>query len=102
MEEQTTPKVTRRDERRLLKVAIEAVKSDFPNPERFGCPGSVALKAIASELWLDPLRDGWSTSYVSAVARTEFSGRPLGGQYEIVMAAGPDVRLDRIATCPSS
>ena len=47
MEEQTTPKVTRRDERRLLKVAIEAVNSDFPNPERFGCPGSVALKAIA-------------------------------------------------------
>src|SRR5439155_3826875 len=47
MEEQTTPKVTRRDERRLLKVAIEAVKSDFPNPERLGCPGSVALKAIA-------------------------------------------------------
>src|SRR5207244_10411557 len=47
MEEQTTPKVTRRDERRLLKIATEAVKSDFPNPERFGCPGSVALKAIA-------------------------------------------------------
>jgi hypothetical protein len=47
MEEQTTPKVTRRDERRLLKVAIEAVNSDFPNPERFGCPGSVALKSIA-------------------------------------------------------
>src|SRR5205809_7018858 len=47
MEEQTTPKVTRRDERRLLKVAIEAVNSDFPNRERFGCPGSAALKAIA-------------------------------------------------------
>jgi hypothetical protein len=43
----STPKVTRRDERRLLKIATEAVKSDFPNPERFGCPGPVALKAIA-------------------------------------------------------
>src|SRR3989442_6435880 len=47
MEEQTTPKVTRRDERRLLKIATKAVKSDCPNPERFGCPGPVALKAIA-------------------------------------------------------
>ena len=47
MEEQTTPKVTRRDERRLLKIATEAVKSDFPNPERFGCPGPITLKAIA-------------------------------------------------------
>jgi hypothetical protein len=46
-EKRSTLKVTRRDERRLLKVATEAVKSDFPNPERFGCPGSVALKAIA-------------------------------------------------------
>ena len=46
-ERHSTAKVTRRDERRLLKIATEAVKTDFPNPERFGCPGPIALKAIA-------------------------------------------------------
>ena len=40
-------KVTRGQERRLLEIASEAVKSDFPNPERLGCPGSAALEAIA-------------------------------------------------------
>jgi hypothetical protein len=39
--------VTRRQERRFLEMASEAVRSDFPNPERLGCPGSVALEAIA-------------------------------------------------------
>src|SRR3989442_1478722 len=43
-ERHSTAKVTRRVERQLLKIATEAVKTDFPNPERFGCPGSVALK----------------------------------------------------------
>src|SRR5947209_3739281 len=46
-ERHSTAKVTRRVERQLLKIATEAVKTDFPNPERFGCPGPVALKAIA-------------------------------------------------------
>jgi len=46
-EKQTTRKVTRREERRLLRIATEAIKSDFPNPERLGCPGSAALQAIA-------------------------------------------------------
>jgi hypothetical protein len=37
----------RRDERRLLRIAAQSVKADFPNPERLGCPGSDSLKAIA-------------------------------------------------------
>ena len=38
---------TRREERRLLELASDYVKSGFPNPERLGCPGSDALKSIA-------------------------------------------------------
>ena len=45
-EKQPTPHLARRDEKRLLRIATEAIKSDFPNPERLGCPGSDALKAI--------------------------------------------------------
>ena len=44
---QTARNVARRDERRLLRIATEAVKVDFPNTERLGCPGSDALKAVA-------------------------------------------------------
>jgi len=46
-EKQTTPHLSRRHEKRLLRIATEAIKLDFPNPERLGCPGSDALKAIA-------------------------------------------------------
>ena len=53
-------------------------------------------KAIAAELWLDPLKDGWSTSYISAVKRSEFEVRPLGGAYELEIPAGPEVQIDRI------
>jgi hypothetical protein len=38
---------TPREERRLLEVAADYVRSGFPNPERLGCPGSEALKSIA-------------------------------------------------------
>lgn len=38
---------TRQEERRLIKVASEAIVNDFPNPERLGCPESTALRAIA-------------------------------------------------------
>jgi hypothetical protein len=34
-------------ERQLIRIAAEAISTDFPNPERLGCPGSAALKAIA-------------------------------------------------------
>ncbi len=55
-----------------------------------------AGKALAAELWLDPLKDGWSTNYISAVARTEFAFRPLGGAYELEFQVGPEVNLDHI------
>ncbi len=53
-------------------------------------------KALAAELWLDPLKDGWSTPYVGAVKRSELELRPLGGAYELELAVGPEVQLDRI------
>ena len=31
---------TRREEKKLLELASEYVRSGFPNPERLGCPGS--------------------------------------------------------------
>lgn len=46
-EEGTAKSFTRRDERRLLKIATDFLRSNFPNPERHGCPGSDALLAIA-------------------------------------------------------
>ena len=39
--------LTRQSERLLIRVATEAIKTDFPNPERHGCPEPTALKAIA-------------------------------------------------------
>ena len=53
-------------------------------------------KALAAELWLDPLKDGWSTSYIAPVARSEWQLRPLGGTYEIELNVTPDVVIDRI------
>jgi hypothetical protein len=48
MEEKDTAKhFTRRDEQRLLKIATDSLRSDFPNSERHGCPGSEVLQAIA-------------------------------------------------------
>ena len=38
---------SRREERRLIESALNAVTSDFPNPERLGCPESSAVMAIA-------------------------------------------------------
>src|SRR5579872_2881532 len=46
-EQRRIKKVTRRQETRLLEIAAQAVESDFPNPEGHGCPGTVALEAIA-------------------------------------------------------
>jgi hypothetical protein len=37
----------RRSEKRLVKMAGEAARRDFPNPERIGCPGSDAVDAVA-------------------------------------------------------
>ena len=60
-------------------------------------PGVIeAGKAVADERFLNPLEQGWDTSYVSTVARTELLWRPLGGQYEIEFELGPEVVLDRL------
>jgi len=53
-------------------------------------------KALASELWLDPLKDGWNTPYITAVARTELQLRPLGGAYELEFVITPEIDIDRI------
>jgi hypothetical protein len=45
-EKQRVPRVKHRDECRLLSVAIQVIHSDFLNPDRHGCPGRDALKAI--------------------------------------------------------
>jgi hypothetical protein len=43
----TRPKFGRRNETDLLKVATEALPSEFPNPERLSCPEASTLQAIA-------------------------------------------------------
>lgn len=53
-------------------------------------------KGLAAELWLDPLRDGWQTPFISSVARTEFELRPLGGGYELEVDVTPEIEVDRI------
>ena len=53
-------------------------------------------KALASEQWLDPITNGWSASYVQAIARPEFQDRPLDGTYQIVFTVGPEVQLSHI------
>ena len=48
MEEQLPYRnLSRRDERRLIERATNAVASDFPNRERLGCPESTTVIAIA-------------------------------------------------------
>jgi len=44
---QKAPHLSRIEEERLLRVAIQAAQSDFPNQVRLRCPGSAVLKAIA-------------------------------------------------------
>jgi hypothetical protein len=39
--------LNRRDEQRLIKIATEAIASDFENPKRFACPDAAVLIAIA-------------------------------------------------------
>jgi len=43
----TGPKFRSRNETDLLRIATEALPSDFPNPERLGCPEPSTLQAIA-------------------------------------------------------
>lgn len=53
-------------------------------------------KALAVEEWLDPVNNSWDLGFVSNVARSELSGRPVSGDYELILELTPDVRLDRI------
>jgi hypothetical protein len=53
-------------------------------------------KALAAEIWLDPLRNGWSTDFIGTVARTEYELRPLGGAYVLDFPVGPEVVLANI------
>lgn len=46
-EERTRPKFSRRNEKELLAVATDSLASDFPNPERIGCPEVSVLDAVA-------------------------------------------------------
>ena len=55
-----------------------------------------AGKALAAEQWLDPLSNGWSKPYVTAVARTELVDRPFGGAYRLDFQLSPEVVLSRI------
>lgn len=42
-----TDRLSRRQERRLLKVGRRVFAEDFPNPERIGCPAADVLRAMA-------------------------------------------------------
>jgi hypothetical protein len=53
-------------------------------------------KALATEEWLDPIANGWSSPFVAAVARGELLGRPINGGYELILELGSEVRLERI------
>jgi hypothetical protein len=53
-------------------------------------------KGLAAEIWLDPLQDGWSTSFIAPILRTEYTLAPLGGYYELDFQVPPEVVLDQI------
>jgi hypothetical protein len=60
-------------------------------------PGQIeGAKALAAELWLDPLANNFSQSVVANVARDELAEQPFGGAYEIVLTTGPEVQLANI------
>jgi hypothetical protein len=56
-----------------------------------------AAKALAAEQWLDPIGNSWSQPFVSAVARSELSDRPIGGAYALEFEISPQVDFDRVA-----
>jgi hypothetical protein len=46
-ERRTEERLTRRQEKRLLRAAAAAIKFEFPNPERCGCPDPEAVRSLA-------------------------------------------------------
>jgi hypothetical protein len=55
-----------------------------------------SAKALATEEWLDPIGNSWNQPIVANVGRTELFGRPVDGDYELLLELTPDVRLERI------
>lgn len=53
-------------------------------------------KALAAEQWLDPVANSWAKPYVASITHEELAERPFGGTYELEIAVGPEVQLDRI------
>lgn len=53
-------------------------------------------KALASEEWLDPIANGYTSPFVATVARGELLGRPIHGGYELILELGPELRPERI------
>jgi hypothetical protein len=53
-------------------------------------------KGLAAEVWLNPLKDGWSSSFIAPILRTEYALAPLGGAYELDFKVPPEVILSRI------
>lgn len=53
-------------------------------------------KALASEEWLDPIANGYTSPFVASVARGELLGRPIHGGYELILELGPELRPERI------
>jgi hypothetical protein len=53
-------------------------------------------KALAAEQYLDPVANGWSQPYVTAVSRGEWLDQPLGGTYTFDLEVKPELVLERI------
>jgi len=45
---------SRRTEKRLVKMASEALRGDCPNPERIGCPSPTAIEAVVRRRLASP------------------------------------------------
>jgi hypothetical protein len=55
MDDKRTPGLpARRTEKRLVKMASEALRGDCPNPERIGCPSSSAVEAVVARRLASP------------------------------------------------
>lgn len=55
-------------------------------------------KAAAANLFLTAVTNSWNVPAVQNIARYEYLERPLGGSYELILMAGPKVRLQNIET----
>src|SRR6185295_3248112 len=49
--------LSQQEEKELLRSGEDVLRSDFPNPERLGCPGTEILRTLASRSQSLTLRD---------------------------------------------